>query len=68
MDSSPRQFFGRPYTVMRSDRFANALLRAVESELLRGIPVRMGGIDQLVDNTDFIENPTVYRKLRDLYG
>ena len=67
MDASPRQFFSRPYTVMRSDRFANALLRAVESQELQRIPVRMGGIDQLVDNTDFIENPSVYRRLRELY-
>ncbi len=67
MDASPRQFFSRPYTVMRSDRFANALLRAVENEELRAIPVRMGGIDQLIDNTDFIENPIVYRRVRELY-
>ncbi|HET6451144.1 MAG TPA: DUF4037 domain-containing protein [Spirochaetia bacterium] len=67
MDPSPRQFWSRPYTVMRSDRFANALLGALASEELRRLPVRMGGIDQLVDNTDFIENPTVYGKLRGLY-
>lgn len=67
MDAAPRQFFSRPYTVMRSDRFANALLRAVESEELRRIPVRMGGIDQLIDNTDFIESPSAYRKAIGLY-
>jgi hypothetical protein len=67
MDSSPRQFFSRQYTVMRSDRFANALLRAVGSEALRRIPVRMGGIDQLIDNTDFIESPSEYRKALGLY-
>ena len=67
MDASPRRFFTRPYVVMRSDRFANALLRVVQSEDLRRIPVRMGGIDQLVDNTDFIENPSVYRRTLGLY-
>jgi len=67
MDPSPRPFFSRPYTVMRSERFANALLRAVESEELRRIPVRMGGVDQLVDNTDFIESPAQYRRLLTLY-
>jgi hypothetical protein len=67
LDSSPRQFFSRPYTVMRSDRFANALLRAVQGDELRAIPVRMGGIDQLIDNTDFIESPSEYQKVVSLY-
>jgi len=67
MDSSPRQFFSRPYTVMRADRFANALLRAVQDESVRRIPVRIGGIDQLSDNTDFIESPSEYRKAIGLY-
>jgi hypothetical protein len=67
MDPSPRRYFARPYTVMRSDRFANALLRVVQSRELQQVPARIGGIDQLVDNTDFIESPSLYRKLRDLY-
>jgi hypothetical protein len=67
MDASPRQFFSRPFVVMRSDRFANALLRAVESEELRRVPVRVGGIDQLIDNTDFIETPSQYHKARGLF-
>jgi hypothetical protein len=67
LDSSPRRFFSRPYTVMRSDRFANALLRAVQGDELRAIPVRMGGIDQLIDNTDFIESPSEYQKVVSLY-
>jgi hypothetical protein len=67
MDPAPREHFSRPYTVMRADRFANALLSAVRSEELRRIPVRMGAIDQFVDNTDFIEHPETYRKVLGLY-
>jgi len=29
--------------------------------------VRMGGIDQLIDNTDFIESPSEYRGVLGLY-
>jgi hypothetical protein len=68
MDVSPRAYFSRPYTVMRADRFANALLSAVQCEELRRIPVRMGAIDQFVDNTDFIEHPETYRRVLELYG
>jgi hypothetical protein len=43
------------------------LLNAVQSEELRRIPVRMGAIDQFVDNTDFIEHAETYRKVLGLY-
>ncbi len=68
MDPSPRRYFTRPYVVMRADRFANALLNAVQSEELRRIPVRMGAIDQVIDSTDFIEHPETYRKVLALYS
>jgi hypothetical protein len=67
MDPSPRPYFSRPYIVMGADRFANALLGALQSDELRRIPVRMGAIDQLIDNTDFIEHPEMYRKVLALY-
>ncbi len=67
LDCSPRKYFSRPFIVMRADRFANALLSAVQSEELRRIPVRMGAIDQVIDSTDFIEHPETYRKVLALY-
>jgi hypothetical protein len=67
MDPAPRRFLARPYVVMRSERFANALLNAVQSEELRRIPVRMGAIDQFIDNTDFIEHTETYRNVLALY-
>jgi hypothetical protein len=67
MDPAPRRFFSRPYMVMRAERFANALLNAVQGGELRRIPVRMGAIDQFVDNTDFIEHAATYRKVLALY-
>jgi hypothetical protein len=67
MDCSPRKYFSRPFVVMRADRFANALLSAVQSEELRRIPVRMGAIDQFIDSTDVIEHPETYRKVLAMY-
>jgi hypothetical protein len=67
MDPAPRPFFSRPYNVMRAERFANALLNAVQDGELQRIPVRMGAIDQFVDNTDLIEHPETYRKVLRLY-
>jgi hypothetical protein len=67
MDCSPRRYFSRPFMVIRADRFANALLGAVQSEDLRRIPVRMGAIDQFIDSTDFIEHSETYRSVLALY-
>jgi hypothetical protein len=67
MDCSPRTYFSRPFVVMRADRFANALLGAIQGEELRRIPVRMGAIDQFIDCTDFIEHAETYRKVLALY-
>jgi hypothetical protein len=67
LDVTPRPAFSRPYMVIGAERFANALLSAIESVELRGISVRIGAIDQYADSTDFIENVQMYRKSRDLY-
>jgi hypothetical protein len=67
LDVTPRRFHSRPYMVIGAERFANALLSAVECEELRSISARIGAIDQYADSTDFIENVQMYRKTRDLY-
>lgn len=67
LDTSPRHFFHRPYEVIRADRFANALLGAIQSSEVRDISIRIGAIDQFADSTDFIENVGMYRKSLRLY-
>jgi hypothetical protein len=67
LDPSPRHFFDRPYLVIRAERFTNALLAAIESPELRGLSVRIGGIDQFSDSTDFIENVSMYARAKELY-
>jgi hypothetical protein len=67
LDPAPRDHFGRPYAVIRAERFANALLRPIESEELRRVTVRMGGIDQFIDCTDYIDSVRMYEPTRKLY-
>ncbi len=67
IDPSPRPFFGRPYLVIKADRFANALLAAIKAEELRAIPIRIGAIDQFIDSPDYIENVAMYEKTRKLF-
>jgi hypothetical protein len=68
MDTSVRDFFSRPYKVIRGERFAHALFAAISDEQLRGLPMRIGAVDQFVDSTDFIENVEMTRKSRALYS
>jgi hypothetical protein len=67
IDPAPRGFFSRPYQVIKADRFANALLAAIQSPELRAVPVRIGSIDQFIDSPDYIENVALYGKTRRLY-
>jgi hypothetical protein len=67
LETEPRQFLGRQYLVIRAARFTNALLAAIQSEDLRAITVRMGGIDQFIDCTDYIENPQTYQRTKGVY-
>jgi hypothetical protein len=67
VDPAPRFFFGRPYFVIRADRFANALLAAIKADEIKAIPIRIGSIDQFIDSPDYIENVALYGRTRRLF-
>jgi hypothetical protein len=50
-----------------AERFLATCLEAVHDEWLRSLPF-VGGIDQFLDSTDMLEQPTAARRLRALYG
>ena len=52
VDPTPRRYFGRPFTVVAADRFADAVTATITDPVVRGLPSRLGGIDQYVDTTD----------------
>ena len=60
-------FHDRPFRVLHSERFADALLAVIRDPLVRAIDGRFGGIDQITDNTDVLQFPRVYPRLRALY-
>lgn len=48
------RFFDRPFSVIGGHRFAEALVANIEDSSLRKLAAfRLGGIDQISDNTDF---------------
>ncbi|MGW6196842.1 DUF4037 domain-containing protein [Kribbella sp. NPDC055110] len=66
LDSAPRPYFVRPAQVLQADRFAEACLATVSDPQLKSYGL-IGSIDQFVDNTDVLTNPSAFRKLIAVY-
>jgi hypothetical protein len=60
------RYHNRPAKVLMADRFTEALLATVSDSLLRALPL-IGAVDQVIDNTDVLSSPTLYRRLAALY-
>lgn len=58
---------GRPYLVIHSDRFAEAISKTIKDRTLKKLPIGTGGFDQVVDNTSLAANSASYDKLKSFY-
>jgi hypothetical protein len=63
LDPAVRPFFDRPFLVLGAGRFATALQSTITDPALRALPL-IGGVDQVVDNTDVLERPSMLGSLR----
>jgi Domain of unknown function (DUF4037) len=60
-------FHERPYLVLHSGRFVDALLNAIQDEAVRALPPRVGSINQFVDSTDVDDNVQLCQRLKEIY-
>ena len=69
LPSEPVFFFGRPFTVIHGERFAEALREAIRDETVKTIAKRrlIGNVDMVSDSTDLLEDVTRRRALLTLY-
>jgi hypothetical protein len=67
IDPEVSQFYDRPFLVPHADRFVNALLDRVNDPEVRALPHHIGSLDQVIDNTDLLENLHLCHTLRALY-
>jgi uncharacterized protein DUF4037 len=66
LDTQVSPYYNRPYRVIHSERFADAIREVIrDPEVRRKIPI--GSIDQYVDCTEIMTNPQLYGKLRVMY-
>jgi hypothetical protein len=61
-------FHGRPFLVIHADRFASAAEHAIRDPTVRGLPPRIGSVNQWVDATDVLERPRIVQRLRSAYS
>jgi hypothetical protein len=68
LSTQPSQFHGRPFLIIEAGRFADALRDQIRDERVRNLPEAIGSIDQFVDSTDVLSNPTLRRRVEAIYG
>ncbi len=56
LDPSPRAFWRCPFQVLNAERFSKALMAIVTDPAVPALPRDQGGLDQLMDSTDAVEN------------
>jgi hypothetical protein len=67
VDPTARDFHGRPFRVLGSDRFVEASRARIADPWLRSLPP-VGSVDQLADSTDVLSYPPLGRRLGAVYG
>jgi len=60
-------YYDRPFVVLHSDNFVEAIRAAIASEEVRALPAHIGSIDQFIDSTDVLSNPTRFSQLKVTY-
>ena len=67
LQESTQPFYGRPFTVLFAERFADALRARIEDPALRRMSLLIGGIDLWSDSTDLLAASSLRARLRELY-
>ncbi len=60
-------FHERPYRVIHTDQYADALYKQIQDPQVHALPPGLGNIDQLSDSTDILSDPKRYPKFASLF-
>ncbi len=68
IDASLRPFYGRPFLVLDSERFAEAAFDPITDPEVAALPRNIGTVDQWVDSTDVLSKPPRPRRAATWYA
>jgi Domain of unknown function (DUF4037) len=66
LETNARPYHGRPFLVIKADRFAAAIRQTIDDPQLRALPPT-GSVDQFTDSTDITERPPATTALGAVY-
>lgn len=61
------RYYDRPYFVIHGDAFARLISEAIKGRTVKRLPPNIGSIDQISDNHDLTQRPSLVRRLRAVY-
>jgi Domain of unknown function (DUF4037) len=67
LEAKVSPFHGRPYQVIHSGRFFEALYQQIQSPAIRSLPRAVGAVWQFVDSTDVLDEIDICRRLASIY-
>jgi hypothetical protein len=67
LETKVSQYHTRPYMVIHGERFVAAIRRQIRDEAIRNLNPAIGSVNQLVDSSDILEEPTLGCKMKILY-
>ena len=60
-------FHERPYRIIHSDQYADAVTNQIQDPAVRALPHGLGNLDQLCDNTDVLSNADRFHHFASLF-
>jgi hypothetical protein len=60
-------YFDRPYMVIHTDRFSDAIKKVIRDPAVKRLKPDLGSIDQFTDSTEVVEDTSTQVRLKDLY-
>ena len=67
LDPKVSPYYGRPYLVIRADRFAEAIKASIQNEDIQDMDELIGSVDQFIDCTELVSNSTMFRRIPGLF-
>ena len=67
LETTVSYFYDRPFKVIHSGQFVEAIRNAITDDEVKQLPPYLGAVEQFADSTDVLSNKWIFRKLVNVY-